>query len=50
MQDPTPIGLGAEFADAVFQALITAGLAVFAVVLYRRIRERWLMWWAAAWT
>lgn len=50
MQDPTPIGLGAEFADAVFQALITAGLALFAVVLYRRIRERWLAWWAAAWT
>ena len=50
MQDPTPVGLGAEFADAVFQALITAGLALFAVVLYRRIRERWLAWWAAAWT
>lgn len=50
MQDPTPIGLGAEFADAAFQAMITAGLAVFAVVLYRRIRERWLAWWAAAWT
>jgi signal transduction histidine kinase len=50
MQDPTPIGLGAEFADAVFQALITTGLALFAVVLYRRIRERWLAWWAAAWT
>jgi signal transduction histidine kinase len=50
MQDPTPIGLGAEFADAAFQALITAGLALFAVVLHRRIRERWLAWWAAAWT
>ena len=50
MQDPTPIGLGAEFADATFQAFITAGLALFAVVLYRRIRERWLAWWAAAWT
>lgn len=50
MQDPTPIGLGAEFADALFQALITVGLALFALVLYRRIRERWLAWWAAAWT
>jgi signal transduction histidine kinase len=50
MQDPTPVGLGAEFADAAFQAIITAGLALFAVVLYRRIRERWLAWWAAAWT
>lgn len=50
MQDPTPIGLGAELADAIFQAAITAGLAGFAVVLFRRIRERWLAWWAAAWT
>ena len=50
MQQPTPLGLGAEFADAVFQAIVTAGLAAFALVLYRRIRERWLAWWAAAWT
>lgn len=39
----------AELADAIFQAAITAGLAVFALVLFRRIRERWLAWWAAAW-
>lgn len=39
----------AELADAIFQAVITAGLAAFALVLFRRIRERWLAWWAAAW-
>ena len=41
--------MGAEVADAIFQAAITAGLAVFALVLYRRIRATWLAWWAAAW-
>lgn len=40
---------GTEFADAIFQAVITAGLAGFAVLLHRRIRARWLAWWAAAW-
>lgn len=49
MPDPTPLALGAEFADAVFQAVITAGLALFAVVLHRRIRANWLAWWALAW-
>ena len=39
----------AELADAIFQAAVTAGLAAFALVLFRRIRERWLAWWAAAW-
>lgn len=40
---------GTEFADAIFQAVVTAGLAGFAVLLHRRIRARWLAWWAAAW-
>lgn len=44
-----PPAAGAELADAIFQALITAGLALFAVVLYRRIRAQWLAWWALAW-
>ena len=38
-----------ELADAVFQAVVTAGLAVFALVLYRRLPQRWFAWWAAAW-
>lgn len=49
MQGTLPPAAGAELADAIFQAVITAGLAAFAVVLYRRIRARWLAWWALAW-
>lgn len=49
MADPTPIAAGSELADAIFQAAVTAGLAGFALVLYWRVRERWLAWWAAAW-
>jgi signal transduction histidine kinase len=49
MQGTLPPAAGAELADAIFQAAITAGLAAFAVVLYRRIRARWLAWWALAW-
>lgn len=49
MQESPPIQAGAELADAIFQAIITVGLAVFALVLYRRVRERWFAWWAAAW-
>lgn len=45
-----PLAVGPEIADVLFQAAITAGLACFALVLYRRVRERWLAWWAAAWT
>ncbi len=44
-----PIAAGTELADAIFQAAVTAGLAGFALVLYWRVRERWLAWWAAAW-
>lgn len=44
-----PLRASAELADAAFQALITAGLALFAVALYRRMRQRWFAWWAAAW-
>ncbi|MES1260058.1 MAG: sensor histidine kinase, partial [Gemmatimonadota bacterium] len=36
-------------ADAIFQALITGGLALFALDLYRRLQQRWMAWWAAAW-
>ena len=44
-----PRGALAEFADPTFQAIATAGLAGFSVVLYRRVRQPWLAWWAAAW-
>ncbi len=49
MQDSLPLGAAAELSNALFQAGITAGLAVFALVLHRRLREDWLLWWAAAW-
>ncbi len=49
MPQPLPQSISAELADATFQALITAGLAVFAIDLYRRLQQRWLAWWAAAW-
>lgn len=49
MQDVIPTGAIAEFTDALFQSSITLGLAGFALVLYRKIRERWVLWWAAAW-
>ncbi|HEY8062015.1 MAG TPA: histidine kinase dimerization/phosphoacceptor domain-containing protein, partial [Gemmatimonadales bacterium] len=38
-----------EFADAAFQAVITAGLAIFALALFHRLPQRWVAWWAAAW-
>lgn len=44
-----PITATAELADAAFQAMITAGLVLFAVALHRRIRQRWVAWWAIAW-
>ncbi len=49
MQVPPPISDSAELAPAVFQAVVTAGLALFALVLYRRLPQRWFAWWAAAW-
>ncbi len=49
MDTTIPITGSAELADAIFQAIVTAGLAVFALVLWRRIRARWFAWWAAAW-
>lgn len=49
MQQATPLATGSELADVIFQAVVTAGLAGFALVLYARVRERWLAWWAAAW-
>jgi signal transduction histidine kinase len=39
----------AELADAIFQAAVTLGLAGFALILYRRVRQPWLAWWAVAW-
>lgn len=44
-----PFAAGAELANAIFQSAVTAGLAGFAIVLYRRVRERWFIWWAGAW-
>jgi signal transduction histidine kinase len=49
MQNALPLATSAELADAAFQAMITAGLAVFALTLYRRLPQRWVAWWAAAW-
>ncbi|MBP6572623.1 MAG: hypothetical protein KA226_14460, partial [Gemmatimonadales bacterium] len=49
MESAMPLAAGSELADAVFQALITAGLAIFALVLWWRVRARWFVWWAAAW-
>lgn len=49
MDSTIPIAGSAELADAIFQAIVTAGLAVFALVLWRRVREGWFAWWAAAW-
>ena len=49
MQDALPLAAGHELADAIFQTVITAGLALFAIHLHRRQRDRWLAWWAAAW-
>ncbi|MGH7592753.1 MAG: sensor histidine kinase [Gemmatimonadales bacterium] len=45
-----PLVTSPEFADAAFQAVITAGLAGFALVLFRRLPQRWVAWWAAAWS
>ncbi len=39
----------AELADVIFQATVTAGLVGFALLLYHRLRQPWLAWWAAAW-
>jgi signal transduction histidine kinase len=49
MEPDMPLRASAELADAAFQAMITAGLALFALALYRRMRQRWFAWWAAAW-
>lgn len=49
MQVDLPPTVGAELADAIFQVAITTGLAGFAVILHRWLRERWLAWWAGAW-
>jgi signal transduction histidine kinase len=50
VQTSVPLTSHPELADAVFQAIITAGLAGFALLLYRRLPERWFAWWAAAWS
>ncbi len=50
MQELFPPAAATELADAIFQAAITAGLACLALVLHRWLRERWLAWWAGAWT
>ena len=44
-----PLAASAELAEVIFQATVTAGLVGFALVLYHRVQERWLAWWAAAW-
>jgi signal transduction histidine kinase len=49
MQDTVLRVTSPEFADAAFQAVITAGLAIFALALFRRLPQRWVAWWAAAW-
>jgi signal transduction histidine kinase len=49
MQTTMPSAAEAELADALFQMVVTAGLALFSLVLYRRWPQRWFAWWAAAW-
>src|ERR1019366_2104681 len=49
MQNVLPLATSAELADAAFQAMITAGLAIFALVVFHRLPQRWVAWWAAAW-
>ena len=49
MPQTLPLATAAELADAIFQAVVTAGLAGFALVLFRRLQQRWMAWWAAAW-
>lgn len=49
MQESIRLAAASELADVVFQATVTAGLAGFALLLYRRLRQPWLAWWAAAW-
>jgi len=49
MQDTVLPVTSPEFADAAFQAVITAGLAIFALALFHRLPQRWVAWWAAAW-
>lgn len=49
MMQGIPQSFQVELPDALFQMVVTAGLAVFAMVLYRRLPERWFAWWAAAW-
>jgi signal transduction histidine kinase len=49
MRQGMPLASHAELADALFQMVVTAGLALFALVLYRRLKERWFAWWVAAW-
>lgn len=49
MQDNVLSVTSPEFASAAFQAIITASLAIFALVLFRRLPQRWVAWWAAAW-
>jgi signal transduction histidine kinase len=50
MPDTLPLAQGSELSAAAFQAFVTAGLAILALVLYRRLPERWFAWWAAAWS
>jgi signal transduction histidine kinase len=49
MPETLPLATSLELANAIFQAVVTAGLAVFALTLYHRMRQRWVAWWAAAW-
>ncbi len=49
MHSVLAVGTSSELADAAFQVVITAGLAGFALILFRRLPQRWVAWWAAAW-
>ena len=44
MPESIRLAAASELADVVFQAAVTAGLAGFALLLYRRLREPWLVW------
>jgi signal transduction histidine kinase len=46
---PPPVSDPLELAAALFQAAITAALAVLSAFLYHRYRKAWFAWWTVTW-
>ena len=49
MQAPVPATAAEELHTALFQAVLTAALAVLCAFLYQRYRKPYFGWWAGAW-